>query len=219
MTVAIDRDELVTENKKLVHFVANKFRHLINSSFDYDDLVQVGYIGLMKAADRFEKNGKAKFNTFAYSVIEGEIRNYLRDKSRVVRIPANLQQLIIKITHYENETTSDVELANRYNCSINSVKRAKAIIDQGEVTSLDRQAFDGNETITLADSIGQDADFTTVFVNEFLSSLNEREYKFVMGKLNDKSDREMASELGVARMTVHVLKKRIKEKLDCYMSS
>lgn len=219
MTAVADREQLILDNRRLVYSIAHKYRATANRIFELEDLVQVGYIGLMKAADRFEKNGEAKFTTFAYSAIEGEIRNYLRDKSRVVRIPAKLQQLIIKITHYENETTSDVELANTYNCSINSVKRAKAIIDQGEVTSLDRQEFDGNETKTLADSIGQDADFTTVFVNEFLSSLNEREYKFVIGKLNDKSDREMASELGIARMTVYVLKKRIKEKLDCYMSS
>jgi RNA polymerase sigma factor (sigma-70 family) len=76
-----DSDRLVIDNLKLVHFVAQKFRGMV----DYDDLVQEGTIGLIKAANRFDPSLGNKFPSFAVPYIRGEIQHFIRDKSNTIK--------------------------------------------------------------------------------------------------------------------------------------
>jgi RNA polymerase sigma-B factor len=61
-------------------------------SEQYEDLVQVGCIGLIKAVDRFDP-GRAEFGAFAIPNVAGEIKRYLRDRACLVRIPRRVQEL------------------------------------------------------------------------------------------------------------------------------
>ncbi len=72
------KDKIVLENLPLVKKVASKiFYRLPKGEVDFDELVNTGIIGLMKAIDRYDKD-KAKFSTYAYIKIRGEILDYLR---------------------------------------------------------------------------------------------------------------------------------------------
>ena len=84
------REQLIVLHLSLVTRLA---RRLAPRSEDLDDLVQVGYIGLMKAIDRFEPERGYKFGTYAEPTIDGEMRRYLRDKASMIRMPARLQEL------------------------------------------------------------------------------------------------------------------------------
>jgi RNA polymerase sigma-B factor len=59
----------------------------------YEDLVQVGAIGLIKAVDRFDDERSVDFGAFAIPTIAGEIKRYLRDRAWPLRIPRRLQEL------------------------------------------------------------------------------------------------------------------------------
>src|SRR5256714_14594299 len=59
----------------------------------YEDLVQVGCIGLIKAVDRFDPQRKVEFGAFAIPNVAGEIKRYLRDRGWPIRIPRRLQEL------------------------------------------------------------------------------------------------------------------------------
>jgi len=73
-----DKDKLVLENLSLVKKVASKiYYRLPKGDIEFDDLVNVGVIGLMKAIQKYNKD-KAKFSTYAYIKIRGEILDYLR---------------------------------------------------------------------------------------------------------------------------------------------
>jgi RNA polymerase sigma-B factor len=92
------RDRIVKLNigliKKEVRFWADRQSEL------YEDLLQVGAIGLIGAVDRFELNLGYAFSSFAVRYIRGEIQHYMRDKSTSVRIPRrclDLQQQSIKV--------------------------------------------------------------------------------------------------------------------------
>lgn len=61
----------------LVRFLANKFK---NRGEPLDDLMQVGYLGLLKAIDRFDPERGLEFTTFATPTILGEIKRHFRDK-------------------------------------------------------------------------------------------------------------------------------------------
>jgi RNA polymerase sigma-B factor len=59
----------------------------------YEDLVQVGAIGLIKAVDRFDVERRVDFGAFAIPTIAGEIKRYLRDRAWPIKIPRRLQEL------------------------------------------------------------------------------------------------------------------------------
>ncbi len=72
------RKELVIEHLPLVRKVASKiFRRIPEGVIEFDELVNTGVIGLIKAIDRYDEN-KARFSTYAYIKIRGEILDYLR---------------------------------------------------------------------------------------------------------------------------------------------
>ncbi|MCS6860652.1 MAG: sigma-70 family RNA polymerase sigma factor [Abditibacteriales bacterium] len=89
------RDALVLEHTALVEKLARQF---ISSGEPVEDLMQEGYIGLIKAVDRFEPDKGVKFTTYATHIITGEIRHYLRDLGKLIQEPGWHQQLRYQIT-------------------------------------------------------------------------------------------------------------------------
>jgi len=69
------REQLVMSHMNLVRFLANKFK---NRGEPLDDLMQVGYLGLLKAIDRFDPERGLEFTTFATPTILGEIKRHFR---------------------------------------------------------------------------------------------------------------------------------------------
>ncbi len=83
------RAEIVQTELPLVHHLAQRFRGRGES---YDDLVQVGTIGLLHAVDRFDPR-RGSFTAFAVPTILGEIRRHFRDRGWAIRVPRRLQDL------------------------------------------------------------------------------------------------------------------------------
>ena len=84
------REELITMHLPLVHHIARRYR---DRGENYDDLVQVGTIGLISAIDRFEIERGLEFSTFATPTIVGEIKRHFRDRTTTIRLPRRLQEL------------------------------------------------------------------------------------------------------------------------------
>ena len=74
------REKLITGNLRLVLSVIQRFSNRCDS---FDDIFQVGVIGLVKAVDNFDTNLDVKFSTYAVPMIMGEVRRYLRDNSAI----------------------------------------------------------------------------------------------------------------------------------------
>jgi len=85
------RKEIILENLPLVKKVASKiYRRLPEGTVEFEELVNVGVIGLMKAVDKYDET-KAKFSTYAYIKIRGEILDFLR---KLDPLPRNLRNKI-----------------------------------------------------------------------------------------------------------------------------
>ena len=84
------RDELVRLHLPLVEHFARRFR---NRGEPFDDLLQVGTIGLIKAIDRFDPERGVEFSTYATPTIVGEIKRHFRDRGWAIRVPRRLQEL------------------------------------------------------------------------------------------------------------------------------
>jgi len=83
-------EEIVRRYLNLVPFITRKFA---TGRESLEDLIQVGYIGLINAVNDFDPERGVKFSTYATHKISGEIRHYLRDKSSLMREPRWAQSL------------------------------------------------------------------------------------------------------------------------------
>ena len=86
------RNQLVELNLGLVRKEAHHWKHQCQEN--YDDLMQIGCIGLIQAIERFDLSRGLAFSSFAMPYIRGEIQHYLRDKSPTVRIPRRWSALL-----------------------------------------------------------------------------------------------------------------------------
>lgn len=84
-SVVNERNTLAEANKKLVHKVVHRMSQVCREP--YDDLYQLGYIGLIKAAERFDPSTGYAFSSFALPYIQGEIQHFLRDQWQSVKLP------------------------------------------------------------------------------------------------------------------------------------
>ena len=88
------RNKLVEINVGLVRQVAHRYAG--KCSEPYEDLEQIGYLGLIRAIERFNPQHGCAFSSFAIPYIRGEVLHYLRDKGTTMRIPRRWQELYTK---------------------------------------------------------------------------------------------------------------------------
>lgn len=87
------KDMIMIQYAGLVERTARRFSGLES----HEDLVQVGFIGLLNALSKFDPNAGVRFNTYATHLVAGEIKHYLRDRTQTIRHPAWLQELRHKV--------------------------------------------------------------------------------------------------------------------------
>ncbi|MDQ7822116.1 MAG: sigma-70 family RNA polymerase sigma factor [Candidatus Eremiobacteraeota bacterium] len=110
------RHTLISRHLDLAKPVVRKYRNLGESN---DDLLQVAYIGLIKAVDLYDVERGIKFSTFASHWIEGEVKHYLRDKVEMARRPRWLNELagsvnrLIEKHLQEHQTPPSTEAVSR----------------------------------------------------------------------------------------------------------
>jgi len=84
------RDQIVMQYTNLVESIGRRF---VGACEPLEDLVQEGYIGLIASVDKYDADKGVKFSTYATHFIIGQIKHYLRDKGKIIKEPAWLQEL------------------------------------------------------------------------------------------------------------------------------
>ena len=137
------RDQLIARHTHLVEVVAKKFSGMGEPS---EDLVQEGRLGLINAVNMFDVGRGVKFSTYATHLIAGQIQHYLRDKGKLIRQPAWVQELLAKITRTTEaliqelgRAPTDAEVAERLNLTPAAVKELLDARERTKVSSLDAQ--------------------------------------------------------------------------------
>jgi len=95
------REQLLRRYSGLVVHLARKLAS--NSQEPLEDLVQEGYLGLLRAIERYDPSQSTAFSTFAFPAIKGAMQNYLRDRGKLVREPASLQSLRAQVRRASEE--------------------------------------------------------------------------------------------------------------------
>ncbi|WP_445634536.1 RNA polymerase, sigma 28 subunit, FliA/WhiG subfamily protein [Nostoc sp. DSM 114161] len=99
-----NRNDLANENAKLVHKVVHRMSRLCREP--YEDLYQLGFIGLLKAADRFDPTTGNAFSSFAIPYIQGEIQHFLRDQWQSVKLPRTAIETKAKVKRLQRSLAS-----------------------------------------------------------------------------------------------------------------
>lgn len=209
------RGEVIERAMPLVHHVARRYA---DRGEPYDDLVQAGCVGLVKAVDRFDPERGARFASFAIPNIAGEIRRHFRDRGWAVRVPRDIQEREAALTSAAEELTerlqrtpSAKELAEATGLTVAQVLEAIAAGRNYDALSLDRQVDDES---SVHDRLGVDDDgFEQVerrlVLKLGMQALQERERRIVHLRFyGGLTQSEIAERVGISQMHVSRLLRR-----------
>ena len=220
------RNQLVKLN---IGLVRKEVHHWLNQCGEsYDDLLQVGCIGLIRAIERFDLSKGHAFSSFAIPYIRGEIQHYLRDKSPCVRVPRHWLSLerksvsVIKDLQVQfNRNPKDAEVAAVLEISVEEWREIKLARLNRAPLSLDApMQQDEDEGTTCLGELVPDSKYRSfqlaqedqIRVQQALSLLEKRTreiLEFVF--LYDLTQKETAERLGISAVTVS---RRVKKGLD-----
>jgi RNA polymerase sigma-B factor len=218
------RDGLVRLHLPLVEHCARRFR---NRGEPFEDLVQVGTIGLIKSIDRFDLDRGVEFSTYATPTIIGEIKRYFRDKGWAIRVPRRLQELRMQIGSTTAELTQDLgrsptprELAAAIGCSVEEIIEGIESSNAYSTLSLDAAEDSGDEGgVSILEMMGlDDAELEHIEIREslkpLLEALPEREKRILLLRFfRNRTQSEIAAEIGVSQMHVSRLLTRTLDQL------
>ncbi len=210
------RNDLVRLNAGLVRKIAHRVSH--QCAEPYEDLEQIGYLGLIRAIERFDPSQGCAFSSFAVPYIRGEMLHFLRDRGSAVKIPRRWQDLQkasqkmqAELLRRYGRQPSDHEMAEALSISVKEWRQVKMANKNRMPLSLDATVcHQTDSTITLGDTLPdvhyqllQALEEDRQQLQRALSQLEEKtrsaiEFVFFKGL----SRKEVAERIGVSPMTV-----------------
>ena len=223
---------LVIHYKQLVESIARKYSH--GRSY-YDDIVQVGMLGLLGAIRRFDPTYGRSFEAFAVPTIVGEIKRFLRDKTWDVHVPRRIKELGPRIKSAVEKLTTELqrsptisEIAQHLEVQDEEVLEAMEMGRSYQALSMDHsiESDSDGSTVTLFDVVGREDDGfemtnRRMIVSDAMDVLNERERQIIqLTYLEQLSQKEAGDRLGISQMHVsRIQRKAIKKLQDAIKSS
>jgi RNA polymerase sigma factor (sigma-70 family) len=226
---AAAREALVLHNMPLVLSVAGRFR---NSTLAYEDLIQEGVLGLIKAAERYDPKRGTRFGTLAVWWIRQAIGRAIANTGRTVRLPVNrgwkvgqLRRISAQLTQATGQEPSLAEVARH---AAVTVEAAEELLRDGQPTiSLDAPPDDPDDRSVLdrvSDVTAQDPETVVIseglqhVIEDALARLDEREaeilrMRFGIGGGEAKPLRTIASEWNMSPEGVRQISQRAMDHL------
>ena len=211
------RDKLVADKMGLIWSIVRRFA---GRGHEMEDLFQIGSIGLLKAIDKFDLSYDVKFSTYAVPMITGEIKRFLRDDG-MIKVSRSLKEIAYKAktakeamnNRLGREPTID-ELAEELGICVEEL--AVALESGAEVESIYKTIYHGDgNTISLIDKIEETENdneklLNRIVLQELISALEPQEKRIItMRYFLDKTQTEIAKELGISQVQVSRLEKKI----------
>jgi len=210
-------NELIEMNLPLVSSISKKF---LNRGYDYEDIFQIGSIGLVKAINNFDLTYNVKFSTYAVPMIIGEIKRFLRDDG-MIKVSRNVKSLARKVHYYKEVLTK-------------KLRRSPTIEELADYANVDKEEIlfaieSSNSLQYLYDTIHQDDGAPVLLIDklsekgvddgniierialkEALQSLdNKARQIIVLRYFKDKTQVQVAKLLGISQVQVSRIEKKV----------
>jgi RNA polymerase sigma-B factor len=224
-------ERIFSMHGKILNHIVRRYSN--SSGESYEDLLQVGYVGLIKAVNNYRTDSKAKFSSYAYAVIDGELRHHFRDTA-LVKKPRWARSLYSKISESTTRLTGQLgrpplveEIAEDVNVTPEGVMEVMKLFLDTNVSSLDAPGATshGEERPNLSaiKSLQYEAFSLPVedriLLEQGMESLSELQQKVVyLFFYKDLSQTEIGKRLGLPQRKVSRIiasaTKSLKEKLS-----
>ncbi len=203
---------LVEQNTGLVKKLALKFAA---AEYETDDLIQLGYIGLLKAADKFDPQYNVMFSTYAVPMIMGEIRRFFRDSGRIKAsrsLKSEISALKKAQDQLEKENGSRPRISEVAEAMGISVERVNEIMEAESalsgIASLDSRPVE-EEYGARAVQGSPENDLDILMIREEIKGLGDKERQvIVLRYYRDMTQQEIARIMGISQVQVSRIEKR-----------
>jgi RNA polymerase sigma-B factor len=205
-------DEIVLLNMHVAQSIARRYRQ---RGAEFDDLVQVAHLGLVKAVERYDVDSGSHFLAFAVPTITGEVKRYFRDHCWAIRPTRRVQEVQHAIAASEPELTQVLgraptagELAEDLGADVDHVTEALASDGYFNLVSLDMPTGWEDTSRSLSDEVGED-DWHLDWVENHellapaLADLSDREKRLLFLRFEKGwKQTQIAADLGISQMQV-----------------
>src|SRR6516162_1738882 len=205
-------EQLVGRYESLVRACAQRYRHSPESP---EELMQVGYVGLLKAINNFDPAFGSNLASYAQPCIAGEIKRHFRDKRWHVHVKRSTQELRLELVRARTELTQqlsrapkDRELAQHLGISDDDLRDAQRADLAFQASSLDAPRSAGPDPGSLADILGEDDPRLEHTLNiqsvwAHWGDLPVREQRLLMMRFyGNMTQAEIGERLGISQMHV-----------------
>lgn len=213
------KQQLFDNNSGLIKSVIRRF---INKGIEYDDLYQIACIGFIKAVNNFEEKFCVKFSTYTVPMIIGEIKRFMRDNG-AIKVSRALKILANKINHF----IDDYQLKHNDSPTIECISAEFNVTQEEVVIALDsckmpisifEKYDDEDDGQVLIDKIScvdnEEKTIDKIHLSNIIQTLSDREKKLITLRFfRDKTQSEIAENLGVSQVQVSRLETKIIEKI------
>ena len=209
-------EELVKKNGGLVTGIALRF---VGRGTDYEDLVGLGNLGLLKAIRSFDPERGCAFSTYAVPLIFGEIRRFLRDDGplKVSRTQKKLGAQLIAARERLAAASGDGEVRLEEvaaSCGVSAAEAAAALASVAPVSHLSDKVYGEEDGVTLEGTLYDDEEgercFNRLALAEVISRLPDLRRKIILLRYyRDYSQEETARALGLSQVKVSREEKKI----------
>lgn len=219
-------DKLIEINLPLVSAISKKF---LNRGYEYEDIFQIGSMGLVKAVNNFDIKFNVKFSTYAVPMIMGEIKRFIRDDG-IIKVSRSVKSVARKL-HYDKEALtkkldrepSIEELSNYSHVPVEEIVFATESAS-GMQYLYDTIHQDDGSPVLLIDKLSEDVEedgelIERIVLKEALKNLDAQSRQvIVLRYFKDKTQIQVAKMLGISQVQVSRIEKRVlkvmKEKLS-----
>ncbi len=219
---ALLREEVVVLNMGVARAIAHRYRQ---RGLNLDDLIQVAYVGLVKAVNGFDPDRERDFLSYAVPTVSGEVKRYFRDFGWTVRPPRRIQELQARIARASSELSHRLgrsprpgEVADELEVDVDAVIEALAADGCFSPSSLDVPVGEDGSS-TLGQMMPDECEHYTdaearVMLAPAVRRLAERDKRILELRFFEGwTQEQIAADIGVTQMQVSRLLARILQEL------
>jgi RNA polymerase sporulation-specific sigma factor len=208
---------LVKSNIGLISTIVKKF---LSRGYEYEDLFQIGSIGLIKAIKNFNPDFNVRFSTYAVPMIMGEIKRFLRDDGSI-KVSRSLKETAKKVKYAKEKLAKE----NGREATIEEIAQELCITSEDVLLSLeslhqpeylyDTIHQDDGSPVLLIDKIGEERDYGNevtdkVALKDLINKLDLKSRQVIMLRyFKDMTQSQIAQVIGISQVQVSRIEKRV----------